>query len=69
MPHDSINILDGDSSSMSVVEGVCFVGQEAKNNTCWHFEVIRKDVNLVFHIRVVVEGIVVKVTKLRDVLL
>ncbi len=52
---------------MSIIEGVCLIGQEAKGNTCWHFEAMEEDVDLVFHARVVVEGIAVKVVELRGV--
>lgn len=67
MPHDSTNVLSGGSLSTSVVERVCLVGQEVKGNACQHFEAIKKGINPAFHTRVVVEGIMVEIAKLRDV--
>lgn len=67
MPHNSANVLGGRSSSITVVEGVRFVGQEAKGNTCWYLKAIREDADLAFHTWVVVDGIAVGIAELRSV--
>lgn len=65
--HDSSNVLGGGSSSMSVVEGVHLIGQEAKGSTRRYFEVVRESVNLALYAQVVVEGIAVEIAELRSV--
>lgn len=35
---------------MSIIERVCLIGQEVKGNNCWYFEVMREDIDLVFHV-------------------
>lgn len=67
MPYDSANILSGGSSSMSVVERVYLVGQEAKGDARWHFEAMGESIDPAFHARVVVDGIAIEVAKLRSV--
>lgn len=67
MLHDSANVLDGKLPRTSIVERVCFVGYEVKGNACRYFETTREGVDLVFHARVVVEGVVIKVAELKSV--
>lgn len=69
LPYDGANILGPKSLSTNVIEGVFFVNYKAKSNSCWYFEIIGESVNLVLYAWVVIEGIVVKVVELRDVLL
>lgn len=68
MSHNCPHILDWRTTSLSVLEGVSFVCQKAENHACRHLEMIGECVDLVFHFRVVIEGVTVKVAELRDVL-
>lgn len=52
---------------MSIIKRICLVGQEAKGNTRWHFEVMEEGINLAFYTRVIIKGIAVKVVKLRGI--
>lgn len=65
--HNSSNVLVGELSSIKVVKKVRFVDQEAKDNTCWYFETVKKGVDLAFFAQFVVEGIAVKIVEFRDV--
>lgn len=67
VPHDSSNVLGKKSSSTKVIERVRFVGQEVKGNVRRYFEAVREGVEPVLYAWVVVEGIVVKIAKLRGV--
>ena len=69
MPYDSANVLDGGSSSTSLVKGVYLVGEEAKGNARRYFKAMGEGVDPAFHTRVVVEGIAVEVAELRGVAL
>lgn len=52
--HNSAYILGGRLSSLSVVKGVSFIGQEIKRNACWYLETIGKYINPTFYTRIVV---------------
>lgn len=52
---------------MSVVERICLVSQEVKDNVCWYFEAIKEGVDSAFHAQVVVKGIAVEVAELKAV--
>lgn len=54
-------------SGMSVIEGICLVGQKAKGKACQYFKIMKEDVDLGLHAWVIVESIAVKVAELRVV--
>lgn len=67
--HDCSQVLGWRTTSLSVLERVIFICQEAKSNASWHLETMGEFVNPTLYAPVVVEGIAVKVAKFRDVLL
>lgn len=54
-------------SSTSVIKGIRFIYQEAKDNTCRHLETMEKCVNSAFYAQVVVEDITIEVAELRSI--
>lgn len=54
-------------TSLSILEQVTFIYQEAENNANWYLKTMGEYINLVLYAQVVVEGIAVKVAKFKGV--
>lgn len=67
--HNNTNVLRKGPSGSSVVDGIRFISEEAKNDACGYFETIRESINSVLYTWVVIERVAVEVTELRGVLL
>ena len=64
VPHDCLHILGWRTANSSVLERVSLVRQKAESHACRYLETMGESVDPVFHLRVVVEGVAVKVAKL-----
>lgn len=49
MAHNSINVLCKESLSLSVIEGVRLIGEEAKGHARRHLKMIRESINPTFY--------------------
>lgn len=63
--HNSINILDKKLLSINIIEEICLISWEDKNNTYWHLKILEKNVNLAFYIQIIIEGIGFEIVKLK----
>lgn len=64
MIHDYSNVLGRRMLYLGIIEQVDCIYQEAKNYTSRDFEMIREHTNLTLHIGLVVQYILVEITKL-----
>ena len=67
MSHNSTNVLRKGPSSLSIVESICLIGEEAKGHPCNYLKTMGKSINPVFHAWVVIEHVAVKIAELRGV--
>lgn len=67
MAYERSHVLSWRTTSLSILERVTFICQEAKSNASWYLETMEECVNLALYARVVVGGIAVKIAKFRDV--
>lgn len=65
--YNSTNVLRRGPSGSSVVDGVRFISEQAKGNTCGYFKTMRETINLALHVWVIIERVAVEVAELRDV--
>lgn len=49
MLHNNMNILSIRLLSPNVLERVCLISQEVKDNTCQYFKIIREIINLTLY--------------------
>lgn len=62
--YDSANILRRMLLNLNIIERVCLIHKEAKNNPRRYLKTMGEGINLVLYIWVVIEGVVVEVAKL-----
>ena len=62
--HDSTNVFRRWSSGLSIIDRVCFICEEAKNNTRKYLKIMKEGINLAFHAQVIIKYIAVEVTEL-----
>lgn len=67
MPHNGINILRRRWSGSSVVERVYLIGEKTKSYAQIYLKTIGESINLAFYAWIVIQYIIVKVTKFRSI--
>ena len=67
VPYDCPHVLGWRTASLSVLERVSLVRQEAKSHACRYLETMGESVDLALHFQVVVEDVAVKIAELQGV--
>lgn len=65
--NNSTNVLRKRPLGLSVIDGIHFIGKEAKDYTCRDIETMQENINPAFYTRVVIERVTVKVAELRGI--
>ena len=65
--HNSMNLLRRGPLGSSVVNEVCFIGEEAKGHACRYFKTMEESINPAFYAWVIIECVAVDVAKFRGI--
>lgn len=65
MLYNSTNILCSETLGLSVIDGVYFIDEEAKDYVYRYLEIMGEYINPVFHAWVIIKRVAVKVAKFK----